>query len=264
MWRSIRIALLALVLFLVAGQALIDRRTSRDWTTTLRVGLHPLNADGSETAERYLGEIRSEHYDGLEEFFASEGARYGLTIDRPVQVEFYPRPDRLPPPLVRNPGRLDALLWSLRMRWYTWRAPNGPGQPSPNVRLFVLFHDPRISPTVPHSVGLSSGLMGVIHAFASRAQHGSNEFIIAHELLHTVGARDRYDLSTNQPVFPEGFAEPGLVPLLPQRKAEIMGGRIPITGTRSETPYSLEEVVVGPITAREIAWTARERRGSTR
>lgn len=259
MWRSIRIAILVLVLVVVAGQALIDRRRSRDWTTTLWVGLHPLNADGSGVAERYLADIESEHYSGLEEFFAKEGARYGLAIEQPVHVEFYPRPARLPPPLVRNPGPLDAVIWSLRMRWYTWRAPNGPGQPSPNVRLFVLFHDPRISPTLPHSVGLSSGLMGVIHAFASRAQHGSNEFIIAHELLHTVGANDRYDLATNQPVFPEGFAEPELEPLLPQRQAEIMGGRIPITKSKSEIPYSLEEVVVGPITAREIAWTARER-----
>ena len=30
--------------------------------------------------------------------------------------------------------------------------------------------------------------MGVIHAFASHAQHGSNEFIIAHELLHRLNA----------------------------------------------------------------------------
>jgi hypothetical protein len=260
MWRSLRIALLLLVLVLVATNALIDRRQSRDWTTPLWVGLHPLNADGSEVAEAYLQDIESEHYRGLEEFFAREGAQYGLAIDQPVHVEFYPRPSRLPPPLVRNPGKLDALVWSLRMRWYTWRAPDGPGQPSPNVRLFVLFHDPAISSTLPHSVGLSSGLMGVVHAFASRAQHGSNEFIIAHELLHTVGANDRYDLANNQPLFPEGYAEPDLDPLLPQRFAEIMGGRIPITKRESEIPYSLQDVVVGPLTAREIAWTPRRPR----
>ncbi|MEY2854423.1 MAG: hypothetical protein RL030_1555, partial [Pseudomonadota bacterium] len=36
-----------------------------------------------------------------------------------------------------------------------------------------------------------------------------------------------------------------------------MGGRIPVTRQESEIPYSLEEVLVGPITAREIAWTRR-------
>jgi hypothetical protein len=260
MWRRIRIAVLLLVLFMVATQALFDRHTSRDWTTTLRVGLHPLNADGSDVAERYIAGIGSEYYEGLEAFFAREGAHYGLPNDRLVQVDFYPRLERLPPPLVRNPGMFDAIIWSLRMRWYAWRAPDGPGQPSPNVRLFVMFHDPEISPTVPHSVGLSRGLTGVVHAFASRAQHGSNEFIIAHELMHTVGAADRYDLGTGLPFFPDGFAEPELDPLLPQRQAEIMGGRIPITEQQAETPYSLDDVIVGPITAREIAWTPREPR----
>ena len=254
MWRFIRILVLSLVLLVVATQALVDRNRSRDWRSTLWVGLHPLNADGSEITERYLADIESQPYTRLEEFFAREGSRYGLANDRLVHLEFYPRPGRLPPPLARNPGRLDVLVWSLRMRWYTWRAPDRPGRPSPSVRLFVLFHDPRVSPSLPHSTGLSTGLMGVIHVFASRAQHGSNEFIIAHELMHVVGARDRYDPATNQPGFPDGYAEPDREPLLPQRKAEIMGGRIPVTRQTSETPCSLEDVVVGPVTAREIAW----------
>ena len=255
MWRRIRIAVLLFVLVVVGTHALVDRHRSRDWQHTLWVGLYPLNGDGSEVAERYLTDIQSQPYTRLEGFFAREGSRYGLTNDRLVHLEFYPRPAQLPPPLARNPGRLDVLVWSLRMRWYTWRAPNGPGQPAPSVRLFVLFHDPRLSPSLPHSTGLSTGLMGVIHVFASRAQHGSNEFIIAHELMHTVGAHDHYDPATNQPAFPDGYAEPDLEPLLPQRKAEIMGGRIPVTRQTSDTPYSLDDVVVGPITAREIGWT---------
>jgi hypothetical protein len=36
-----------------------------------------------------------------------------------------------------------------------------------------------------------------------------------------------------------------------------MGGRIPITQTESETPESLRQVVVGPLTASEIGWTKR-------
>ena len=255
MWRAIRIGLLSLVLLAVAVQALQDRRRSRDWSNPLWVALHPLNADGSDVAERYLADLTPQHYRGLEQFFAREGARYGLANDRLLFVQLYPRPADLPPALVRNPGWFDAVVWSLRMRWYAWRAPDGPGQPSPNVRLFVLFHDPRISPTVPHSVGLGNGRTGVVHVFASRAQHGSNEVIIAHELMHTLGARDRYDPATNQPRFPEGYAQPDQSPLLPQPYAEIMGGRIPVTAQYSETPHSLAEVRVGPVTAREIAWS---------
>ena len=87
------------------------------------------------------------------------------------------------------------------------------------------------------------------------AQHGSNEFIIAHELMHMVGSARPLRPGDESAGFPDGYAEPDLEPLLPQRKAEIMGGRIPVTRQTSETPYSLEDVVVGPVTAREIGWT---------
>lgn len=257
MWRPIRIALLLLVLVVVASQAMFDRHRARDWTGTQWIGLHPLNGDGSAVAEQFIANIRPENYVALEQFFAREGARHGLANDRLVHVELYPRPARPPPPLARDPGWLQVVVWSLRMRWYAWRAPNAPGQPSPAVRLFVLFHDPQRSPSLPHSVGLGGGRMGVVHAFASREQHGSNLFVIAHELLHTAGAADLYEPATNQPLFPDGYAEPDLRPLLPQRKAEIMAGRIPVTDSSSEIPRSLDEVVVGPITARDIGWTSR-------
>ncbi len=94
----------------------------------------------------------------------------------------------------------------------------------------------------------------MVNAFASRAQQGSNNVVIAHELLHTFGASDKYDAATNMPSFPDGFAEPDANPRYPQRMAEIMAGRIPISPTFAETPRSLDEVVIGAATAREISW----------
>lgn len=75
-----------------------------------------------------------------------------------------------------------------------------------------------------------------------------------HELLHTLGATDKYDLRNNQPLFPDGYAEPHLKPTLPQRKAEIMGGRVAITQFVSKIPSGLMQTVVGTKTAREIGW----------
>ena len=60
---------------------------------------------------------------------------------------------------------------------------------------------------------------------------GSDDMVIAHELLHTLGATDKYDLRTNQPAHPDGFAEPDREPLYPQSFAELMGGRIPVSNT---------------------------------
>jgi hypothetical protein len=56
------------------------------------------------------------------------------------------------------------------------------------------------------------------------------------------------------PVYPDGFAEPDKDPLLPQDYAEIMGGRIPLSEGEAEIPESLDQVLVGAVTAREINW----------
>jgi hypothetical protein len=121
----------------------------------------------------------------------------------------------------------------------------------------VLYHDPAISPAVPHSLGVQKGLFGVVHVFADADLHGSNETVIAHELLHTLGATDKYDLRTNQPAQPDGYAEPDRDPLYPQSFAELMGGRIPQSSTQSSTPESLQQVIVGAKTAGEIGWSKR-------
>ena len=121
---------------------------------------------------------------------------------------------------------LSAISWSLRTRYWAWQ-PRDPAGPAPDIRLFVLYHDPAMSPSLPHSVGLQKGLFAIVNAFADRRMEGSNDTVIAHEVLHTLGATDKYDLATNQPRTPDGFAQPDRQPLYPQISAELMGGRIP-------------------------------------
>jgi len=76
--------------------------------------------------------------------------------------------------------------------------------------------------------------------------------VLAHELLHTFGASDKYDRITLQPVYPHGYAEPERSPVWPQRFAEIMGGRTPIDEQHAEIPAGLADTVIGPETAKEI------------
>jgi hypothetical protein len=78
--------------------------------------------------------------------------------------------------------------------------------------------------------------------------------VIAHELLHTLGATDKYG-NDNLPRLPDGYAEPDRQPLYPQTFAELMGGRIPVTASEAEIPESLQQVVIGPLSAAEIGWT---------
>ena len=122
-----------------------------------------------------------------------------------------------------------------------------------DVELFVSYYDTATTSALRHSVGLQGGMIGIINGFAHKSYRGSNHVVIIHELMHTLGATDKYGPG-GVPVHPGGFAEPYRTPLFPQKKAEIMGGRIPISANQSRMPESLKQVVVGTVTAIEINW----------
>ena len=254
MWRNIRIAILLLILVFVALDTWFDRVYSTDWNNSLHVAILPVNADGSAAAERYIQSLGESAFQPIDSFFAEEAPEYGVALEQPVRMVLGPRVNELPPMLEPGTGRLGVMLWSLRARYWAWRFDGPPGTA---IKLFALYHDPQKSPALPHSLGLQKGLFGIVHVFADAAMAGSNDTVIAHELLHTLGATDKYDLRSTLPLLPEGYAEPDREPLYPQSFAELMGGRIPVTATRAEIPESLRQVVIGPQTAAEIGWTGQ-------
>jgi hypothetical protein len=253
MWRNLRILTLLLILLFVAANTYFDRVYSTDWNIPLRVTVYPINGDGSPVTERFIGQLQTDRFERLETFFDHEAHRWGLQMERPILFKSTPQLNRIPPTLDRDANVFGVLWWSLRMRYWAWQSPDMPG-PAPDIKLFVVYHDPAIAPTLAHSVGMQKGLYGVVNVFADRSMTGSNDVITAHELLHTLGATDKYDPRNSQPLNPNGYADPTRQPLLPQTQAELMGGRIPITSTESEIPESLGQVVIGPLTAAEIRW----------
>jgi hypothetical protein len=253
MWRRLRIAILLLVLASVAQSAWLARTRVADWRTSLRVAIYPINGDDSPTVTAYIGGLDRQAFDVIEAFFESEAQRYGLELADPIDTFLAPQITSRPPAPPFGGSVPEIMLWSLRLRYWAWRNDTHTG-PRPDVRLFVVYFDPAQRQTVAHSTGLQKGMLGVVNAFASPDQEGSNAMVIAHELLHTFGATDKYDARTNAPSFPEGYADPDARPLHPQRRAEIMAGRIPITEAHSEIPRSLKRVVIGERTAREINW----------
>jgi len=257
MWKGLRIAVLLVVLAIVAGRAWYDRHASTSWSAPLWVGIFPVDGDGSDVTARYLASLTPASFASIGEFFDREGVRYALRLEHPVRILLYPPVPTRPPALERGSGPLATILWSLRLRVYAWRAARVVAGPAPAVRIFVLYHDPSRTPTQPHSLGLEKGLIGVVYAFASRAMQGGNAIVVTHELLHTLGATDEYDPQTLQPRFPEGYAEPNREPRFPQPFAEIMAGRRALSADSAQMPDSLDEVVVGPATAREIRWRDR-------
>jgi hypothetical protein len=253
MWRRLRIIALLVILAVVALNTYFDRVYSTDWNLPLRVAVYPINGDGSDEAERFLQKLAADDFVALEGFFDEQAKAYGLALENPVQFRLASRLRDLPPALDRRSSVLTRIVWSLRTRWWSWRTPEPPG-PAPDIKLFVLYFDPARSPALPHSIGLQEGLFGIVNVFADRQMLGSNDTVIAHELLHTLGATDKYDAATNQPSWPDGYAEPQREPRYPQEYAELMGGRIPSSASESSTPESLRQVVVGEKTATEIGW----------
>jgi hypothetical protein len=253
MFRQLRILILLLVLLIVSVSAWLERVRSTDWDSTLWVAVFPLALDRNPAVESYVHGLSSERFASIGEFMQREASRYGMELEEPVRVLLYDEITVPPPQLDPGAGVPDRMLWSLRLRYWAWRNGGRRGRPPPDVRMFVLYHDPAITSTVPHSLGLRKGLIGVVHAFAEPAMDGSNNIVIAHELLHTLGATDKYG-ADNRPLFPHGYADPDRYPLHPQEYAEIMAGRRALSDTELDMPATLQSVLIGPQTALEIGW----------
>lgn len=252
MLKRLRILILLAVLLAVAATALLNRWRARSWDRPQVLVLYPLNADASPVTEAYLQRLDAGAFRHLEPFFAAEAARHGLALAQPLKVQLGRPIATLPPPVPRDGGAAAAIAWSLRMRWWAWRH-TPPSAPMPDVRLYLLYHAPRAEP-LPHSAGLREGRLGLANLFASAAQEGPNEVVIAHEALHTFGASDKYDPARLQPLAPHGYAEPLQFPPLPQDKAELMAGRIPLSAERARMPLGLAETLLGRRSAAEIGW----------
>lgn len=251
MWRVLRIAALLAVLVFVAAGAWVERHRTASWDGTLWIGIFPVAGDDSAVTRDYVDELDAAQFTAIEGFFEREARRHGLPLERPVKVVLQPTVSELPPRLDPGAGVLGRIAWSLRTRWYARGQAAGS---LADIRVFVVFHDPERMPEVPHSLGLQKGLIGVVHGFAEPDMDGENAIVIAHEVMHALGATDKYDLANGRPRFPDGYAAPQADPRYPQPAAEIMAGRTALSATEAEMPETLDDVVVGDATAREIHW----------
>jgi hypothetical protein len=253
---TLRLALLLAVLVFVALGAWLDRVRSRDWDAPLRVTVYPLVVDATEATQGYVRELQAEDFAAVPEFFAREAERHGLPLASPVQLRISHAAKAPPPALDDRPGVLTIMAWSLRLRWYAARVAWHDPLPTPDVQVFAQYAPLGDgAAAVPDSAGLSKGLVAVAHLYAGADASGSNQVVVAHELLHTLGATDKYSPGTGQPVVPDGLGDPARQPLYPQAVAEIMAGRIALDADAAVMPASLRQAVLGPATAREIGWS---------
>jgi len=251
MFKAIRISILLFILLFVALSTWLTQARSTDWGNSLWVKVYPINADGSEIVARYIDSLDARNFAAIESFVARETERYGVTLRRPLRMEMGEPINEQPPPIGPDFSVIDIMIWSLKMRWWASSTAGEQDEIEPDVRIFVRYHRPDEAFLLENSVGLQKGMVGIVNARAGRRQQGSNNVIIAHEFLHTLGATDKYDPSNGQPIPPDGLGE-NRKPLYPQRYAEIMGGRIALADDDAVVPKSLKYAVIGPVTASEI------------
>jgi hypothetical protein len=251
---TVRIAILLAVLLFVAMGAWLDRRRSTDWDGTLRVTVYPVAVGTDEGTTNYVAGLDETAFADVADFFARQAARYGVSLEEPVRIRVSRSVHALPPAAPSDPGPISVALWSLRLRFWAWRVAADDSLPPPDIQVFALYQLADGMRAAPDSTGLSKGLMAVTHLFADAGAAGSNEVVVAHELLHTLGATDKYDRTTGWPLVPDGLGDPQRNPLYPQDTGEIMAGRIAVKANVAEIPASLAQMTVGPATAGEIGW----------
>ncbi len=251
---TVRLAILLAVLAFVALGAWLDRSRSTDWDAPLRVTLYPVAGGDDATARNHVTTLTADDFGAIPVFFGREARRHGVALEEPLRIRVSHAVTALPPLPPDDPGIVGIAAWSLRFRWWAWRVAANDPLPPPDVQVFMLYHAGDGARALPDSLGLSKGLMALAHLYADAAAHGSNQVVVAHELLHTLGATDKYDRATGLPSVPDGLGDPQQAPLFPQRHGEIMAGRIATSARDAVIPSGLEQMLLGPATAREIGW----------
>ncbi len=250
-FRRIRILILLGILVAAVGLTWLEQTMVRAWRAPLDVAVVPVNGDGSVQAEDAIRALQASDFDDIGTFLERETARYGVKQSPAMQITLLPELHAQPPAPPRDHTVLKTVWWSLKLRWWVYRQ-SGEWLPQlGRIKLFVLYHAPRDGVALAHSLGLQKGLIGVVHAFADPRQTQQNNIVIAHELLHTLGATDKYD-AEGRPVYPQGYAEPEQPQQMPRHEAEIMAGRLVNAAGRLVMPPSLDQCVIGAMTAHEI------------
>jgi hypothetical protein len=254
MFRAIRIAILLTILAIVAGNQFLTGSRFSSWEKPLWVTIYPVLLDDDPKVSQYAGNLGVDSFQQINEFVRLQASRYGRQLETPVVIQVARPLNNVPPQLPAEDSGLKVALWSLKMRWWAWQNSGQDGLAPDDVRMFVIYQKGNSAGPMERSVGIQNGSYGVVNAVASRQMAARNRIIITHELLHILGASDKYDFRSGQPLAPEGLANPQQSPLYPQQRAEIMGARIATSAASWQRPATLKSCVIGSQTASEIGW----------
>jgi len=250
------VALLSILLALVVGTWMTEKRLA-SWDRPAWVAVYPIVADDAAVTLDYAQSVDESTFAAVNEFMARESMPYGIRVTPAFYIQVAQVSTELPPEIPDRYSPVAIAWWSLKMRWWAWRMGFNDDLAGTDIQMFVLYHGVNGRTEVEISVGMRKGRYGVVNAFAKKSMHQRNLVVFTHELMHVFGASDKYIRATGEPEYPFGYADPNQHPLFPQKRAEIMGGRIPTSSFVSKMPRSLKQCKIGRRTAEEIGFFAQ-------
>jgi len=255
----LRVAVLLSVLgavLLYAYHDVRERHLRTDWRRTLTVSLvvvpeGPLDEEATKALEQ-----RSV---ALEARLAREMARYRQgppPFDLLVTVMPYGLAPAPPRPPDDPEDWWGTIVFNVQLTSWVDDVDEvaGLGGATFDASVYLVAEDANGRSTLTvEGTGQQGGRIGVVKVDLAEEMVDTTLFVVAHELFHILGASDKYD-ATGEPLRPEGLADPDQEPLYPQRHAEVMARHRAVSPDQSVVPEHLDELAVGPATAREIRW----------
>jgi len=257
----VRVFILLAVLVMVAGYAARDayvRRARTDWERTLLVAVVVLEVEPVQDSALASFGAR---LPVLQEKLALEARRYRPELNLPFEFQLFgPVEVREPPPEPKGDSFFELGAHAFRQWRYLRKIDEHAGVASGayDGRLYVTVRPPKSSDkSLVEGFSQEGGRIGTVNVELNDEMVDLALLVVAHELLHTLGATDKYDASGHA-VVPHGLADPELRPLYPQTHVEIMARNRPLALGKEVTPESLDELRVGSKTAMEIGWLSGE------
>ncbi len=200
-------------------------------------------------------------YTEIVSFFEKERKRYTgnlhSSIHLSVRGPWLERPE--PPGLHEERDSAFGLgLAALRYSWY-WRRlaqTHGVDLRRFPLRLFVIFTAEE-GDQAALSRAAQGGRLAVTYVSLDDPNPSYPAITIAHEMAHLFGASDKYG-PDGLALFPEGYVEPFVDEIYPQRYGELMAVDIPVGRSREVEASSLSQLRLGHRSAEEMGWIAKD------
>lgn len=250
-----RVAILLVVLGGVAAWAMnkqADRAERRAWNRTLRVGFVVVASSDVDSRALEGVEVQAE---AMERLLTDEFDGYGGAL-APFEFEVL---TTSPPTRARPVLEADDVwsrgMFAFRMWQYTGEIHEALGRAASEFdsRIYLIATAPRgDQPRIFEGIAAQGGDYGMVEIELGADTVNVAVITATHEMLHTIGATDKYDWATGEANFPSGYVDPDN--RYPQIFMEIMAHDIPIAPGRGRLPAAVKDVRVGEMTAREIGW----------